>query len=234
MKKVRYISLGVKFLIVAAAALGIIFNFLHAEMDGYSSGAVRLLYFTNQSNIWVAAVALVMAIFEIKAAEGGRNFNTGAMYAVKLAVTVSMTLTGVLFCFILAPAAGSDYRAWSVGSVLVHAVVPILAVIDFFLDSSHMHFKWRHNLYSLIPPLYYLVLCAILYTLEVDFGRGDNFPYFFLNFGSPAGFFGFSDIFPYKIGTFYWLLIISVAVFATSVLYAFVYNRIHTRKNCEQ
>lgn len=230
MFKAKNISLGLKLLIFLTASAGLFLNLLFARLDGYSSPSSRLLYFTNQSNIWVAAVALMMVIFEIKERKSGKKFNTGTVFGIKLAATVSITLTCVFYCAFLAPRAGADYRPWTAGSILVHAIVPGLAIIDFFLEPTAHRFKKRHNLLSLVPPFYYLVFSAVLYFIGVDFGRGDNFPYFFLNFGSPAGFFGFSDIFPYKMGSFYWIVILTIAVYSTSVLYTFVYNKIHEKK----
>lgn len=225
MKKTKYVSIGLKLLIVAFSLAGLIFNFANAELDGYSSAASRLLYFTNQSNIWVASLAGFFIVAEIIEIKCGKSISREWICILKLAFTVSITLTGVFFCFILAPGAQeADYRAWTIGSVLVHAVVPTLAIADFFIATPPVLYKRKHNLISLIPPLYYFVFCVVLYLLKVDFGRGDPFPYFFLNFGSPAGIFGFSDEFPYKIGTFYWVIFISGAVYLTSLLYAFLNN----------
>jgi hypothetical protein len=96
--------------------------------------------------------------------------------------------------------------------------------LDFFVDGGEVVFEKKHNVLSLAPPLSYFIFCVVLYLLNVDFGRGDNFPYFFLNFGSPAGIFGFSDEFPYRIGSFYWVVFISALVYSTSVLYSWLHN----------
>ena len=224
MKRSLYCSLILKFIIIICVILGLVFNFAAAELDGYSSAASRLLYFTNLSNIWVGAITVLFMVFEISILRGGRDRRGEWAYVFKLATTVSITLTCIIFCAVLAPNAGADYRPWTVGSILVHAVVPGLAIIDFFLDGGEIPFKKRGSLASLVPPFAYFVFCIILYVCNVDFGRGDNFPYFFLNFGSPAGIFGFSDEFPYRIGTFYWVVFISVMVYLTSLLYSYVHN----------
>ena len=232
--KNAYISLGLKFLTVIAVIVGIALNLVNAEVDGYSSAASRLLYFTNLSNIWVAAVAIIFIVLEIKRLRCGVDKRGTWTYLLKLATTVSITLTCVIFCAILAPKAeNADYNAWSWGSVIVHAIVPGLAILDFSLDGGDIPIKKRHNLVSLIPPFAYFVFCIILYLCNVDFGRVYNFPYFFLNFGSPAGIFGFSEEFPYRIGTFYWVIFISGIVYLTSLLYSYVHNlKIKKRRGC--
>jgi len=225
MKKRAYLSLDLKIFTVIAVTLGLILNFVNAKNDGYSSAVSRLLYFTNLSNIWVAAVAVVFIVLEVKRLRGGKDFRGEWAYVLKLATTVSITLTCLIFCAVLAPNAGSaDYNAWTLGSIFVHTVVPGLAIIDFFLDSGEIPYKKRHNFVPLALPLLYFVFCTVLYLCNVDFGRGDNFPYFFLNFGSPAGIFGFSDEFPYRIGSFYWIIFIAIIVCLTSFVYTSLYN----------
>ena len=225
MRKTACLSIGLKLVTVVAVVLGLVLNFVNAEADGYSSASARLLYFTNLSNIWVGAVAVLFLVLEIKRLRTGIDKHGTWSYLLKLATTVSITLTCVVFCAILAPNAdNANYDAWTAGSIIVHAIVPGLAIMDFVLDDGDIPFKKRHNLVSLIPPLCYFVFCIVLYLCNVDFGRGDNFPYFFLNFGSPAGIFGFSDEFPYRIGTFYWIVLISLIVYSTSLLYSFVHN----------
>ena len=229
MKKTVF-SVGIKILTVIFAILGILINLINAERDGYSSAASRLLYFTNLSNIFVLFVEILFLAFEIKALLGKRDCRTEKMYLLKLTSTVSITLTAIIFCVVLAPGAGNaDYNAWTLGSVIVHTVVPMLAVADFFVDGGALAFRRKHVFLTLIPPLFYLGFCVILYLFNVDFGRGDNFPYFFLNFGSPAGIFGFSDEFPYRIGSFYWVIFISVLVYSIAIFYSSIHNK--KRKN---
>lgn len=224
MKK-TYFSIANKFLILIFAFIGILINLINAEADGYSSAASRLLYFTNLSNIFVFAVSLLFIVFEIKSLRGNEHLPPKRLYSVKLAATVSITLTAVIFCAVLAPgASNANYNAWTFGSIIVHTVVPFFAILDFFVDGGELVFEKKHNVLSLAPPLSYFIFCVVLYLLNVDFGRGDNFPYFFLNFGSPAGIFGFSDEFPYRIGSFYWVVFISALVYSTSVLYSWLHN----------
>ena len=80
-----------------------------------------------------------------------------------------------------------------------------------------------------IPPIYYLIFAGIGFVLNWDFGYGDNYPYFFVNWGSPAGAFGFSSESPY-IGVFYYVLILSAFVIGIALLYVFIAKRI--RKMC--
>ena len=44
-------------------------------------------------------------------------------------------LTGIVFCFVLAPVLGA--HAWSLPNVLTHVAVPLAAVADFFVAGAY-------------------------------------------------------------------------------------------------
>jgi hypothetical protein len=77
-----------------------------------------------------------------------------------------------------------------------------------------------------MPPLAYFVFAGALNILNVDFGKGDTYPYFFLNLKSPAGIFGFSDTPPFVIGSFYWIILFLLMVFSIAVTLALINNKI--------
>lgn len=52
-------------------------------------------------------------------------------WVIKFVGTVSITLTGAVFCFVLAPTLGN--AAWNLQNILTHVVVPVAAIIDFFV-----------------------------------------------------------------------------------------------------
>ena len=51
-----------------------------------------------------------------------------------------------------------------------------------------------------------------------QFAEGYNYPYFFLNWGSPAGAFGFTDALPY-MGCAWWILALFCALLIVGMLY---------------
>jgi len=129
-----------------------------------------------------------------------RKTISDAWYIVKLAGTVSITLTGVVFVVLLAPILGDN--AWNVQNTLTHAVVPAAAVADFFAAASGSGIKTESVAYVIIPPFLYVIYAGIGYVRGWEFGMGHNYPYFFLNWGSPAGAFGFTKELPYMATTY--------------------------------
>ena len=203
MDKRKIISLILKIVIVLSSAFG---TYL-----AVSSAPATILYFTIQSNIWIGAACIAGMVLMLKKAEIKKW-----MYSVKLIFTVSITLTGVVYCVLLAPLNGGG--AYTPVNVLTHVVVPAASVLDFAVYDYPAVYKKRECLLVTIPPFYYLAFAGVGYALDWDFNNGENYPYFFLNWGSPAGAFGFADELPY-IGVFYYVVIMVAFVIAVGALY---------------
>lgn len=224
------ISSAVKITAAALAFAGIAIALFQYRLDGYSAWYKRLYYFTNLSNVWIAASFIALVILPYtKYASSERAKKL--LYTLKYVFTVSITITGFVYCVMLAPFIEDGYRAWSISSVLLHVVVPLLSVIDFFLDAYPYRLGIPDMLYTTLPPVAYFIFAGTLSLFEVDFGLGDPYPYFFLNMRSPAGFFGTSDIMPFAIGTFYWILIFLCMVLSFALIYLLISNRLNKKND---
>lgn len=67
-------------------------------------------------------------------------------------------------------------------------------------------------------PLYYLGFASLGYILNWQFSPGVRYPYFFLDWGSPLGAFGFSRSFPF-MGVVWYAVGLLGALVAVSLLY---------------
>ena len=220
------ISFSLKFVTAAAALIGVVWSFFNATADGYSHWSKRLLYFTSLSNLWIALtfIALLVAARSKVWSKSTRVKNF--LHILKYIFTVSITLTGFIFCAVLAPgSANANYNAWTAASILTHVVVPILSIADFFVDTYRVKLVKKHILLTTVPPFLYSVFASVLCVLKVDFGRGEPFPYFFFNYYSPAGVFGTSDVMPYRIGSFYWIVFMFFVILGVGTLYRRLYNK---------
>lgn len=222
-------SLVLKGGIVFSALIGVIFTMLS---DGQSAtdGLGSLLYFTQQSNLWLAGIALTMLLCGVLERRQNVAVIQPWMYVAKLAFTVSISLTGLIFCFVLAPASQGAFSPWMKENFFTHVLAPILAILDFFTDVGLHKFGKKQTLFCLAPPLYYFVFSLFCNYARVDFGGGSYYPYFFLNFHSPMGWFGIGGTFPYPFGTFYWVLALLLLVLSLGYLYAWGYNRLQTKR----
>lgn len=203
------VSVLLKLLTSISALGGVLLSLIQAKRDGYSHWTRRLLYFTAQSNIWIGSICLILALAPILRFSGVwlKQF-----YALKYVFTVSITITGLVFCTLLAPFADESYHLWVLSGYMTHIFSPAFAIADYFVDDYPFHPQTKHVYLSLLPPLIYFISTMAFSGFKVDFGHGEFYPYYFLNFRSPAGFFGFSTQAPFFVGSFYWVILFSLLV----------------------
>ncbi len=208
--KSRTVSVILKGIVILSAALGISLS-AYASKDTFMGGGRVFMFFTIQSNIAIALIALVGMILLLKAWQIRRWW-----YVVKFVGTVSITLTGAVFTFILAPTLGE--QAWNPQNILTHVVVPAAAILDFFVTGAFGDLTKKDMFYVLLPPLAYVIYAGIGYAAGWEFVKGKNYPYFFLNWGSPAGAFGFTDRLPF-MGCVWWILALLLLLLAVGSVY---------------
>ena len=142
---------------------------------------------------------------------------------IKFVGTVSITLTGLVFAFVLAPTFWAS--AWNLQNTLTHVIVPVAAVIDFFVVCPAFDIKKRSTIWVIVPPLLYAFYAGIGYMRGWEFIEGINYPYFFLNWGSPAGAFGFSKELPF-MGCVWWILALLLFLLCLGRIYLAIASRI--------
>ena len=113
-------------------------------------GSRVFMFFTIQSNIAVALICAVGLWLLFR-----HTPPKTVWYVVQFVGAVSITLTGVVFAFVLAPTLGS--HAWNVQNVLTHVVVPVAAVADFFVTGVYGTLQKRHIPLVTLPPLAYAI-----------------------------------------------------------------------------
>ena len=120
---------------------------------------------------------------------------------------------------VLAPVFGP--MAWNLQNVLTHVVVPITAAIDFFVTGIYGNIGLRSVFLVTLPPLAYVIYAGIGYVAGWEFSKGTNYPYFFLNWGSPAGAFGFIDELPF-MGCVWWIMLLLFALIVVGAAYLLI------------
>ncbi len=214
-------SLILKIIVFVSAAIGIPMSAL-ADARGFMAGKTVFMFFTVQSNILMAIVCLIGAIMLIRGTKIDPRW-----YVFKYVSTVAITLTGVVFCFVLAPTLGP--LAWNVQNILTHVVVPLAAIADFYVSGLEARLRRKHISLVIIPPILYAIYAGIGFVYNWQFAPGFNYPYFFLNWGSPAGAFGFTSELPF-MGTVWWILVILVFLYVVGSCYVVTLNGL--RKKC--
>ena len=212
-----------KSLIVLSSLGGVVLSLIFARQDGYSHWSKRLLYFTAQSNMWIGVTFLLILLSPFKKKNAERW--TARLYFLKYIFTVCITMTGLIFCCLLAPFADENYHPWKAYNLLTHVFTPAFAITDLFLDERRVAIGKKGILLSLTPFLAYSFIASVLGFVQTDFGRGVPYPYFFFNYTSPAGVFGFSNVHPFYVGSFYWLILFGGITLGIAYLYALRLNK---------
>ncbi len=211
--KSKTVSIILKVIVILSATVGVFIS-AYASKETFMGGGRVFMYFTIQSNIAVALLAVIGMLFLAKGSRAG-----SAWYVVKFVGTVSITLTGAVFTFILAPTLGP--YAWNLQNILTHVVVPAAAILDFFVTGVYGDLKKSDVAYVILPPLAYAIYAGIGYAAGWEFSAGVNYPYFFLNWGSPAGAFGFIDQLPF-MGCVWWILALLALLLIAGYLYLLI------------
>ena len=209
-EKRAVLSLLLKLLVIVSAVGGTYLSYA-AGRESFMGGRHVFMYFTIQSNLAAALLSLIGLVLLLRKATPPAWW-----YTLRFVGAIAITLTGVVFAAILAPTIGR--RARNLQNTLTHVVVPLAAVLDFFLLGLDHRIPRRHVVFTAIPPLAYAAYAGIGYLAGWEFARGVRYPYFFLNWDSPAGALGFSRELPF-MGVLWWVLVILLLLLAAGYGY---------------
>ena len=213
----KRISCALKLMVILSASAGTWMS-AAAGRKVFMGGSRVFMYFTIQSNLLMALISAAGLWMLLRNTPVPRSW-----YAVKLSGTVSITLTCAVFAVMLAPLLGQ--AAWNVQNTLTHLVAPLAAVADFFVAAPGAGIRRKSVFCVLIPPFLYVVYAGIGYACGWEFARGQHYPYFFLNWGSPAGAFGFTGELPF-LGCVWWILILMLFLLGVGWCYAAAADRL--------
>lgn len=185
--KMKYLRIGYRFLIVLAVLIGIL-----DLMEWRFQNPWIFAYYTLQANMFVLLMFTVLAIRELKPPKKPRTPTHWGL-VIRAAITMSMLVTGLVYNFELAPRMSSmtdGSAAFSLGSFLLHTVVPILTLADWFLWEPKGQFRWSDPFLWVIPTALYPVFSYTYAALGGVFHHGAgitgmigaNVPYFFLDY----------------------------------------------------
>lgn len=214
MKKSK-ISLIMKIIAVVASLYGMLQSLDHWMF---------FTYFTNLSNIFIDIMLVIFIIYDLKKVK----YIPQGMYLIKFMATISITLTFLVYMLLLAPTNSQGfigaYLNNGAGSLCVHFITPVLAIIDFLLFSEHYRPDEKHVYYSVVPPLVYVGYVIVLGHVFHIRWYGDMLaPYNFLNYGAPTGWFGFDlSLLGSKtlgIGTFYMIVVLLILFIGLGTLF---------------
>lgn len=215
-RKENLISVISKLLLVVGVVIGVYTSLMQ---EGFFNPA-HFLYYTIQSNIEIGIICFVSLLFIFSKKE-----IPSIVYALKFIFTVAITLTGLVFNFILYPQAlayNFDLEPFAIYNFFTHIFVPILSLVDFFAFDYKLKITKKTFLLALITPLLYFVFVMFCTKVGIRFNGNLFVPYFFLDYKANSWF----QLGDGKIGVFYWVIIqILIVLLISSVLLFFLKKR---------
>ena len=198
--------------LIIVGVLGII---LTAVSTSFMGGASVFYFFTVQSNIFIIAMAFLFLGHQIICLINKKETVNQVMLQIKFVATVAITITFLVFFTMLAPLMGIDYLL-SFKNFSLHAIVPILAIIDFIVFDTDINLSYPKSLIAAIAPISYVFFVyAIGVPLKLQYAENLYFPYFFLNY-EQNGFF-----FEKGFGVIPWVIVLLTAICGLSLLFCF-------------
>lgn len=208
----KFSSIIVKIILIIGVVIGVYASLIQ---EGYFNPS-HFLYYTIQSNIEIGIISLITIICLLRNSGEVPNI----VYVLKFIFTVAITLTGLVFNFILYPQSLSqDYaiNPLTTANFFTHIFVPLLSLVDFFVFDYKLKITKKTFILGLITPLIYLGFVMICTKLGITFGGNRFVPYFFLDYRVNSWF----QIGNGKIGVFYWIIIQAIIVCLISFVLTF-------------
>ena len=155
------------------------------------------MYYTIQSNLFVIILFAVLTVRTAMSLRDGLRGSVGWHSRLGMVCAVDVLVTFIVFWLVMAPHAPTAYLL-TFENIAVHAMTPMLCLLDYILFSERGRIKYRDVYYVCIFPAFYLIfttlagLAGYVYNFGATFG-GDfvsesmdtapvRFPYFFLDF----------------------------------------------------
>lgn len=159
-------------------AIGIIGIIASTGFFEYNFGSDFIIYFTNLSNYFCIGVMFAALVQTLKKKEDSYvTINP----LVKFTGVMSILLVGLVYNIMLAPTY-EPIENFQPNSVILHIILPIMFVADWFLFYERKQLKWFYPLITTISPLGYIAFIYIRAAiLGYDTQNHFIYPYFFLN-----------------------------------------------------
>ena len=206
------LKIALKASLAIVGILGIIFT---TQSSAFMGGGSVFFFFTVQSNIFIIVMSLLFLVNDVMLLVNKKSFVNQTLLLIKYVATVAITITFIVFFTMLAPLMGVDYLL-SFNNFSLHAIVPILAIIDFILFDTDINLTYKNSLLATIAPISYVVFVYIGAIFKLRYGENLYYPYFFLDF-EKNGFF-----FEKGFGIIPWIIILLAGICGLGFLYCLI------------
>lgn len=196
-----------RIIFVFLCGLGLILSLTSKSTDEFMGNGTALNFYTLQSNIWVFILELVLLVLTIIEDVKQISIIKEKMVVLKFVMTVTILVTFIVYWSMLAPYVAQK-NVLALSNVILHAISPILMLVDFLIFDREYTFK-KNNIYlTIIPPLYYLIFAMVRAEVsDTVFTQGSRYPYWFIDIDT-FGWLGNIN----GPGVIYWTILVLIGV----------------------
>lgn len=196
-----------RIIFVFLCGLGLILSLTSKSKDEFMGNGTALNFYTLQSNLWVFILELVLLVLTIIEDVKQVSIIKEKMIVLKFVMTVAILVTFIVYWSMLAPYVAQK-NVLALSNVILHAISPILMLIDFLVFDREYTFK-KNNVYlTIIPLLYYLIFAMVRAEIsDTVFTQGSRYPYWFIDIDT-FGWLGNIN----GPGVIYWAILVLIGV----------------------
>jgi len=136
-------------------------------------------FYTVDSNILMAIISLIFAIYEIKLLKGKIDKIPNKIFILKIIGTSAISLTFIVTALFLTPQYGL-YAMYNNNNLFFHLIVPLLSLITYIVFEKHEN-KYKYAIYGIIPMFIYSIYYTSMIIINLD-NDGLTFKYDFYGF----------------------------------------------------
>ena len=147
-----------------------------------------LYYYTTLSNILVIVLFAMLIAKTISGIRKDELQSACFFPRFSMVCVIDILLTFGVFWVLLVPYFNGTMELWTFGNLSVHAITPLLCLLDYVLFTQPRHLKYRDIYYVAIFPILYVILSSLaglaghVYFSSSADGGPVRFPYFFYDF----------------------------------------------------
>ena len=196
-----------RIIFVFLCGLGLILSLTSKSKDEFMGNGTALNFYTLQSNLWVFILELVLLVLTIIEDVKQVSIIKEKMVVLKFVMTVAILVTFIVYWSMLAPYVAQK-NVLALSNVILHAISPILMLVDFLVFDREYTFK-KNNVYlTIIPLLYYLIFAMVRAEIsDTVFTQGSRYPYWFIDIDT-FGWLGNIN----GPGVIYWAILVLICV----------------------
>jgi hypothetical protein len=209
-----WLNLILSTVLVVCVFISIVINLLSKPTEIVQEvGLKTFRMFTVLSNMFVGVTAAMSIPFAVDGLRQSNYHLPRWIVNLTLASVSSISLTFLITLFVLSPQAGFVSMMAASSNLLMHTIVPIVAIVTFLFINTYHNVKFKTTFYALLPVFAY----AVVYIISAFAVGEEN--------GGWRDHYHFRELMPW----YYLFVIIMLLTFGIANLLRAVHNRMHQR-----